>query len=131
MRTILATTVAALALTLGAALAADDAKKIAQDVTNKWVAAYNAGDAKGVAALYTEDAPFSNAGAKDFMKGQNAIEQNIAAGIKQGWKISVVLQESSNGAERNVDCCRRIYPFLLAPDRQKAKSYPGTTAPQM
>ena len=94
MRTILATTVAALALTWGAALAADDAKKIAQDVTDKWVAAYNAGDAKGVAALYTEDALFSNAGAKDFMKGQSAIEQNIAAGIKQGWKISVVLQEA-------------------------------------
>ena len=65
----------------------DDAKKIAQDLTDKWVAAYNTGDAKAIAALYTKDALFSNAGAKDFMKGQDAIEQNLAAGIEQGGKF--------------------------------------------
>lgn len=86
--------VALVALISGAARAADDAKKIAQDLTDKWVAAYNTGDAKAIAALYTKDALFSNAGAKDFMKGQDAIEQNLAAGIKQGWKISVMLQEA-------------------------------------
>lgn len=101
MRMMFVASIAAITLTCGAANAADDAKKIAQDLTDKWVAAYNSGNAKGVAALYTKDALFSATATNGILKGPDAIAKYLEGGIKQGFKISVVIREARmepNGA---------------------------------
>ena len=56
------------------------------------------------------------------MKGQNAIEQNIAAGIKQGWKISVVLSphkaaERIHNAPAGLQSSPRALTALVEPCR--------------
>jgi uncharacterized protein (TIGR02246 family) len=57
------------------------------------IAIFNAGNAKGVADLYTKDAFFSNSAAGT-MIGQEAIEKNFENTIKQGWKISISLKDA-------------------------------------
>jgi uncharacterized protein (TIGR02246 family) len=63
---------------------AQDANKSAEVFATKWVTAYNAGDAAGVAALFTEDGVF-NAPSGAVLKGREAIAKALAGRMKAGW----------------------------------------------
>jgi SnoaL-like protein len=63
---------------------AQDAKKTADDFASKWVAAYDAGDAAALAALFTQDGVF-NAPSGAVLKGRDTIEKALAGRIKAGW----------------------------------------------
>lgn len=91
----------AISLTAGAAsaqqspaTAQQDARQAADAVAKKFVASYNAGDAAGVAGLFTTDATYATA-AGSVLSGPQAIEKGIAARIKTGWtKESVTVSEA-------------------------------------
>ena len=68
---------------------AQDAKKTADDFATKWVAAYDAGDAAALAALFTADGVF-NAPSGAVLKGRDAIEKALAGRIKAGWTKETV-----------------------------------------
>jgi len=68
---------------------AQDAKKTADDFATKWVAAYDAGDAAALAALFTADGVF-NAPSGAVLKGRDAIEKALAGRIKSGWTKETV-----------------------------------------
>jgi len=68
---------------------AQDAKKTADDFATKWVAAYDAGDAAALAALFTADGVF-NAPSGAVLKGRDAIEKALAGRIKAGWMKETV-----------------------------------------
>ena len=63
---------------------AQDAKKTADDFATKWITAYAAGDAAGLASLFTQDGVF-NAPSGAVLKGRDAIEKALAGRIKAGW----------------------------------------------
>ena len=60
------------------------AQQAAKSLTKKFVTAYNAGNATGVASLFTEDATFLTPGGT-VASDRQAIEKAIAAKIKAGW----------------------------------------------
>jgi uncharacterized protein (TIGR02246 family) len=62
---------------------AEDAKQVSEAVADKWVKAYNSNAPQGVAALFTNEAPFI--GPPGVLKGQANIEKAVAARIKAGW----------------------------------------------
>ena len=63
----------ALALLAPAAARAQSAPKWAEDMLKTWYERHNAGDAAGVAALYSQDAVFTK------FKGRAAFEKDLAA----------------------------------------------------
>ena len=68
---------------------AQDAMKTAEEIAAKWVAAYNAGDAAALAALFTKDGVF-NAPSGAVLKGRDAIEKALAGRMKAGWTRETV-----------------------------------------
>jgi uncharacterized protein (TIGR02246 family) len=68
---------------------AQDAKKTADDFATKWVAAYDAGDAAALAALFTPDGVF-NAPSGAALKGRYAIEKALAGRMTAGWTKETV-----------------------------------------
>jgi uncharacterized protein (TIGR02246 family) len=68
---------------------AQDAKKTADDFASKWVAAYGAGDAAALAALFTQDGVF-NAPSGAVLKGRDTIEKALAGRMKAGWTKETV-----------------------------------------
>ncbi len=73
---------------------AQEASKAAE----KWVAAYNSGDAAAIAALFTQDAVFSPASAVT-LKGREVIEKALAGRMKAGFTKETVnvTEEHQNG----------------------------------
>jgi uncharacterized protein (TIGR02246 family) len=63
--------------------------KAAEDLGAKWVAAYDAGDAAAIAALFTPDAVFIPASGA-VLKGRDAIEKALAGRMKAGWTKETV-----------------------------------------
>lgn len=89
---------ASLALIVSAAAAyAQDAKIAANDFAAKWVAAYNAGDAAGLAALFTPDGVF-NAPSGVVVKGREAIEKALGGRMKAGWTTESVTTTDAGAA---------------------------------
>jgi uncharacterized protein (TIGR02246 family) len=76
---------------------AQDAKKTADDFATKWVAAYDAGDAAALAALFTPDGIF-NAPSGAVLKGRDAIEKALAGRIKAGWTKETVTTTDAGAA---------------------------------
>ncbi|MGA8600105.1 MAG: DUF4440 domain-containing protein [Beijerinckiaceae bacterium] len=74
---------AAAFVTLAGATYAEDAKQVSQALADSWVQAYNSNMPMGVAALFTNDAPFI--GPPGVLKGPANIEKAIAARMKAGW----------------------------------------------
>jgi uncharacterized protein (TIGR02246 family) len=72
----------------------DGARQIADTVANKYEAAFNAGDAQGVANLYTEDATYFPA-LGGVLTGRQAIEAGADARFKQSRpKLSETVSEA-------------------------------------
>jgi uncharacterized protein (TIGR02246 family) len=67
---------------------ADQTKKVLLRVTETWARAFNSGDPKDLAALYTESAYFSSPRTA-LLTGRQAIEQHFHALIKTGWKVTI------------------------------------------
>jgi uncharacterized protein (TIGR02246 family) len=76
---------------------AQDAKKTADDFAARWVAAYDAGDAAALAALFTPDGVF-NAPSGAAIKGREAIEKALAGRIKAGWTKETVTTSDAGSA---------------------------------
>jgi uncharacterized protein (TIGR02246 family) len=76
---------------------AEDAKKTADEFAAKWVAAYDAGDATAVAALFTPDGIF-NAPSGVVVKGREAIEKAVAGRMKAGWTKETVTTNDAGAA---------------------------------
>src|SRR5436305_2054030 len=76
---------------------AQDAMKTAEEIAAKWVAAYNAGDAAAVAALFTQDGVF-NAPSGTVLKGRDAIEKAVAGRMKVGWTRETVTTTNAGAA---------------------------------
>lgn len=74
--------VATLCLVLLAAPALAQTKAMIQQLNAEWMAAFNKGDAAGVASLYTEDAYVLPAGA-EMVKGRKAIQAFWAHATQQ------------------------------------------------
>jgi len=74
---------------------AQNATKVAEDFGNKWVATYNAGDAKGIASLFTKDGTWSPATAA-LLKGHDQIEKAVAARMKAGFTKQTVTMEAAH-----------------------------------
>ena len=89
------TVLAALSLTLPAY--AEDAKTTADDFARRWVAAYDAGDAAALAALFTADGVF-NAASGAVVRGREAIEKALAGRIKAGWTKETVTTSDAGAA---------------------------------
>jgi uncharacterized protein (TIGR02246 family) len=68
---------------------AQDASKAGEDLGKKWVAAYNAGDAAAIAALFTPDGVFIPASGV-VLKGPEAIKNALAGRMKAGWTKETV-----------------------------------------
>jgi uncharacterized protein (TIGR02246 family) len=68
---------------------AQEASNAAQDLSQKWVTAYDAGDAAAVAKLFTPDGVFVPA-TGSVLKGREAIEKAIAGRMKAGWTKETV-----------------------------------------
>jgi uncharacterized protein (TIGR02246 family) len=66
------------------AMAQDMAMKVTEDASAKWMAAFNANDARRIAALFTPEGVFLPASAKEF-KGREAIEKALAGRMPAGW----------------------------------------------
>jgi uncharacterized protein (TIGR02246 family) len=64
------------------AFAADDAMTVAKRINDQWIAAYNNGDAAGMAKLYTSDAIFLPPEAQTPIKGTQGIENYYQEMIK-------------------------------------------------
>lgn len=62
---------------------------VAQDIVGRWVTLYNAGDAKGIAALFTKDGLFSPA-AGILLHGRAEIAKTVAARISDGFNKETV-----------------------------------------
>ena len=79
---------------LASSAQAQNATKVAEDFGNKWVTSYNAGDAKGIASLFTKDGTWSPATAV-LLKGRDEIEKAVATRIKAGFtKTTVTMAEA-------------------------------------
>ena len=76
---------------------AQDAKKTADDFGAKWVAAYDAGDAKALAGLFTPNGVF-NAPSGAVVKGREAIEKALAGRMKAGWTKETVTTNDAGAA---------------------------------
>jgi len=76
---------------------AQDAKKTADDFGAKWVAAYDAGDAKALAGLFTPNSVF-NAPSGAVVKGREAIEKALAGRMKAGWTKETVTTNDAGAA---------------------------------
>lgn len=79
-------TLTALALTLAIitpAFAADDATSISKQLNDKWLEAYNKGDAAAMAALYTTDAVLLPQGSAQPIVGRENIQKFYEGWIKQ------------------------------------------------
>jgi uncharacterized protein (TIGR02246 family) len=76
---------------------AQDAKKTADDFAIKWVTTYDAGDAAGLAALFTPDGVF-NAPSGAALKGREAIEKALAGRMKAGWTKETVTTSDAGAA---------------------------------
>lgn len=76
---------------------AQDAKTTADEFAAKWVAAYDAGDATAVAALFTPDGVF-NAPSGVVVKGREAIEKAVAGRMKAGWTKETVTTNDAGAA---------------------------------
>jgi uncharacterized protein (TIGR02246 family) len=76
---------------------AQDAKKTADDFGAKWVAAYDAGDAKALAGLFTAEGVF-NAPSGAVVKGREAIEKALAGRMKAGWTKETVTTNDAGAA---------------------------------
>jgi uncharacterized protein (TIGR02246 family) len=68
---------------------AQDASKAGEDLGKKWVAAYNAGDAAALAALFTPDGVFIPPSGV-VLKGREAIKNALAGRMKAGWTKETV-----------------------------------------
>jgi len=68
---------------------AQDASKAGDDIGKKWVAAYDAGNAAAIAALFTPDGVFIPATGV-VLKGREAIEKALAGRMKAGWTKETV-----------------------------------------
>ncbi len=68
---------------------AQGASTAGEDLGKKWVAAYDAGDAAGIAALFTTNGVFIPASGV-VLKGREAIEKAIAGRMKVGWTKETV-----------------------------------------
>src|SRR5258708_13190298 len=68
---------------------AQDEKKTGDDFADKWVAAYDAGDAAALAGMFTQDGVF-NAPSGAVVKGREAIEKALAGRMKAGWTQETV-----------------------------------------
>jgi len=68
---------------------AQNVTNVAEDFGNKWVATYNAGDAKGIASLFTKDGNWSPATAV-LLKGRDEMRKGIAARMKAGFTRQTV-----------------------------------------
>src|SRR6202048_1174003 len=89
---------------------AQDAKKTADDFATKWVAAYDAGDAPALAALFTQEGVF-NAPSGAALKGRAAIEKALAGRIKAGWTKETVTK-TDPGAAGNAVWAAGDYAFF-------------------
>jgi uncharacterized protein (TIGR02246 family) len=77
---------AALTLALGTVLAQDqDDEAAAEEVNQQWQERFNAGDAEGVAELYTEDAVFYDSDGSVY-EGRDAIQEAIQEFIDAGFR---------------------------------------------
>ncbi len=80
-------------------VAAEDVRALIEQGTAKWIAAFNAGDAAGVAALYSETAMLLPPDAK-LVRGRPAVQEVFQSWIDSGMKdISfkmVELESSEN-----------------------------------
>jgi len=81
--------VAALVAGLVVPAQAQDASKAGEDLGKKWVAAFNAGDAAAVAALFVPDGVFIPASGV-VLKGREAIKNALAGRMKAGWTKETV-----------------------------------------
>ena len=70
-------------LIVGLALAQEDEVAAIDALGAQWSGAYNAGDAEGVANLYTEDAIFSDASGQ-VIEGRQALNAYMQADIEAG-----------------------------------------------
>jgi|SRR5271166_905120 len=84
-------------LTSALAARAGDAEINAAEFGNKWVSAYNAGDAHALAALFTENGVF-NAPSGAVLKGREAIEKALSGRIKAGWTTEMITTTDSGAA---------------------------------
>jgi uncharacterized protein (TIGR02246 family) len=90
--------VALLVLIVSASSAtAQDAKKTADDFATKWVAAYDAGDAKALAGLFAQDGVF-NAPSGAVVKGREAIEKALGGRMTAGWTRETVTTNDAGAA---------------------------------
>ncbi len=80
-----------------AAKAQDAATKIATDTSAKWVAAYDAGDAAAIAALFSADGTF-DAPSGAVIKGREAIMKALAGRIKAGWTSETISVREAHAA---------------------------------
>jgi uncharacterized protein (TIGR02246 family) len=89
MKKLCAFVVTALMVGLVVPAQAQDASKAGEDLGKKWVAAYDAGDAAAIAALFTPDGVFI-APSGVVLKGREAIKNALAGRMKAGWTKETV-----------------------------------------
>ena len=73
---------------VGQAYAAEAGMTVVQDIASKWSTAYNSGDAKRIADLYSSDAIFLS-GTLGALKGRTEIENALAKLMKRLPKITL------------------------------------------
>ena len=109
-----------LLLLLGAASEAASLKAEIDAANQKWIAAFNKGDAAGIAALYVDQATVLPPGS-DMVKGRAAIETFWASAIQSGLKnptLQTVVVEQFGNAAREIG---RV--GLDAPNAQKQMAH--------
>ena len=74
------------------AYAMDDGMRVVQALALKWTTAFNSGNAKAVADLYSSDAVFLS-GVLGALKGRDEIENALAKMLKQSPKITFIARE--------------------------------------
>jgi uncharacterized protein (TIGR02246 family) len=67
---------------------ADDAKQLADALADKWMKAYNSHSPEGIAALFTNEAPFI--GPPGVLKGRASIEKAMAGRFSAGWTTETI-----------------------------------------
>ena len=87
----------AIAMLTSVAARAQDATKTADDFAGKWVRSYAAGDAKGLAAMFTENGVF-NAPSGAVIRGREAIANALAGRMKAGWTKETVATTAAGKA---------------------------------
>src|SRR3954447_10381100 len=80
--------ITATCMMLSGAAYAQDPKQLSESVADKWVKAYNSNAPAGVAALFTDEAPFI--GPPGVLKGHANVEKAIAARIQAGWTTEIL-----------------------------------------